>query len=88
MRMKLEYWENEGQVKHLENLAVNNFFDRSDSELVGNEIIDYCFKSNLKYIGRYDKMKAALKAIERCEGSFDYYIEGFANFREMVNCYN
>jgi len=85
--MKLEYWENEGASKHLENLAVNKFFKKSNNELVGNEIIDYCFKSNLKHIGRYDRMKAALKAIERCEGNYDYYIEDFENFREMVSHY-
>lgn len=85
--MKLENWENEGQEKNLENLAVNKFFDRSNDELVGNDIIDYCFQSNLKHIGRYGRMKSALKAIERCEGSFDYYIEEFENFRDMIAHY-
>jgi len=84
--MKIDYYENTGVAKYLEDLAVSKYFAKSDSELVGNDIIDYCRRSRLR-IGRYERMKSALKAIERTEGSYEYYIQDFKSFREMVNFY-
>ena len=82
--MRIPLYENDGITKYLENLAVSKFLKKSENEIVRNDIIDYCNKSKLK-ASRYQRMRAALKAIDRCGDSID--LDDFENFREMVNYY-
>lgn len=83
----LGYADNSGAAKYLENLAVSKFFKKSNEEIVKNDIIDYCRASRITGLGLYDRMNAALAAIDRCGDNVDSVIEDFDNFRQMVFYY-
>ena len=78
----------EKMIKYIENLAVNKFFEKSENEIVRNDIIDYIHGLKIRATS-YEKMHAALNAIDRLEGqdSVNYIKEQFPNFREMAHHY-
>lgn len=78
----------EKMIKYIENLAVNKFFEKSSEEIVRNDVLDYVASLKIK-AGVYEKMHAALNAIDRLDGyeSVKYISEQFKNFREMAHHY-
>lgn len=78
----------ENMIKYIENLAVNKFFKKSNSEIVRNDVIDYVSSLKIK-ASAYEKMHGALNAIDRLEGadSVNYIKEQFKDFREMAHHY-
>ena len=78
----------ENMIKYIENLAVSKFFDKSENELVYNDIISYIANLKIK-ASSYDRMHGALNAIDRLEGkdSVNYIKDQFSNFREMAHYY-
>lgn len=78
--------ENSPTVQRLEIRATRKFFDKSDTEIVGYDIIQYCTAAKLK-LSRRNRMIAALNAIDRCGDGLEFYIEDFNDFDELVEFY-
>lgn len=70
--------------KYIENLAVNKFFDKSENELIYNDLIDYVRSLKIK-ASPYQRLNAVINATDRLNQKIDIHEMGYANFRQAAH---
>ena len=70
--------------KYIENIAVAKYFDRSNDEIIKNDVIDYIRSLKLN-ASPYQRLHAAIAACDRLGDPIDIAEMGFGNFREAAH---
>jgi hypothetical protein len=70
--------------KYIEKLAVSKFFDKSNDDLVKNDVIDYIRSLKIN-ASPYERLHAAISACDRLDDKIDFDEMGFKNFRQAAH---